>query len=395
MDRKNKALKKIAKGKHVLILEGYCKQCLPFIRGFKKIGCKVTILCHTRLDCGYVSRLPDHRIVGICDIKRPEESEKFIIKLIKTGNYDLVFPVFDFSARILSHHKKELSKFAIIYANDKEVFDTASDKNEVMKICLDNNIPCPKTLFDINTIDDVEREKINFPIIIKPRCMYGARGFHKFNNIEEFRTYILQKKINLSEYVVQEFIPQGSKLIGANIFIDRHGKIKSSYLYICEHIYPEEGGTSTLNAFLNREDIRKYCEKLVKIIGLHGEIGIDLMIDNRDDVGKVIEINPRPVHGISLGFFFGVDNARQVFEDAYDLPVTKMSIKRTDTAVRILQTDMLWFIKSPDRFERSPQKLGYKHVREQMFFWDDPLPWIAFLISGIKDYHKKMLEKTQ
>ena len=388
-------IKELAKGKRVLIPEGYCKQCLPFIRGFKMLGCEVTVLCGSKMDCGYASRLPDHKIIGICDLKRPEESEKYMVNLVKTGQFDLVYPIFDFSARIFSHHKKELSKYAIVYANDKEIFDLANDKNEVMRVCMENDIPCPKTVFNIRTVEDVEKSGIRFPVIIKPRRMYGARGFHQFGSIDEMRQYVPEKGINLSEYVIQEYIPDESRLMGANIFIDRNGEIKSSYLYICEHIYPEVGGTSTLNAILVRDDIKEYCNKLVKLMNLRGEIGVDLMLDSRDNIGKVIEINVRPVHGVSVGFFFGVDNAQQVMEDAYELPVTNMEINRTDTAVRILQTDMLWFLSSPDRFKRSPRKLGYKHVKEQMFFWDDPKPWFAFLVDGMKNYRKKMLEKTQ
>ena len=381
--------------KKVLILEGYCKQCLPFIRGFKKLGCEVTILCETKLDCGYASRLPDHKILGICDLKRPKETEEYIVNLIKTGSYDLVYPLFDFSARILSHNKEELSKYAVIYANDKDIFDRANDKNEVMRVCMENDIPCAQTIFDVKNIEDVEKSGIQFPIIIKPRRMYGARGYHRFDNLIEMREYVISKEIDLTDYVVQEFIPKGSKLMGANIFIDRDGEIKSSYLYVCEHIYPEDGGTSTLNAVLIREDIREYCDKLVKLMNLRGEVGVDLMIDNRNNIGKVIEINVRPVHGVSVGFFFGVDNARQIYEDAFGKEVTEMKINRTDTAVRILQTDMLWFFKSSNRFKRLPKKLGYKHVKEQMFFWDDPFPWFAFLLDGVKNYRKKMIEKTQ
>ena len=385
----------IAKGKRILIPEGYCKQCLPFIRGFKNLGCEVTVLSGSRLDCGNVSRLPDHKIVGICDLKRPEESEEYIVNLVKTGDYDLVYPIFDFSARILSHRKEELSKYAIIYANDEDIFDAANDKDEVMRVCMESNIPYPKTAFNVNTIEDIKQTQLQFPIIIKPRRMYGARGFRKFNSVGEMDLYVREKGIDLSEYVIQEYIPDQSRLMGANIFIDRYGEIKSSYLYICEHIYPEEGGTSTLNGFLIRDDIKEYCNKLVKLMNLRGEVGVDLMLDSRDNVGKIIEINVRPVHGVSMGFFFGVDNAQQVIEDAFNLPVTNMEINRTDTAVRILQTDMLWFLTSPDRFKRSPKKLGYKHVKEQMFFWDDPLPWFAFLVDGMKNYRKKMLEKTQ
>lgn len=58
------------------------------------------------MDCGYASRLPDHKILGICEPEEYEKSEKYIIKLVKTGKFDLVLPLVDFSASILAKHKK-------------------------------------------------------------------------------------------------------------------------------------------------------------------------------------------------------------------------------------------------------------------------------------------------
>lgn len=382
------------KGKHILVLEGYCKQCLPFIRGFKDLGCEVTVLCGTKLDCGYASRLPDHKILGLCDLHKPEESEKYIVELVKNSHFDMVFAPFDFSARILSHNKEELSKYAIIYANDSEVFDRANNKEEVMRVCMENGIPCPQTFFDIEKVEDIDG-KVLFPVIIKPHSMYGARGFHIFHNAEEMKIYVKENNVRLTDYVIQEYIPAGSRVMGGNVMVDREGVVKSSYLYICEHLYPEDGGTSTLNGILERPVINKECERLVKLMGLHGEIGVDLMLDCRDNVGKVIEINPRPVHGIALGFFAGVNHAQQILEDAFGMEVTPMEVTKPKIASRIGQTDVLWFLTSKDRFRRLSFRLGYKRVKEQMFFWDDPMPWFAFLWSGIKDFKKKMKEKKQ
>lgn len=381
-------------GKHVLVLEGYCKQVLPFLRGFKEQGCEVTVLCGSKLDCGYASRLPDHKILGVCDLHNQEESEKYIVELVKKGQYDMVFAPFDFSARVLSHHKEELSKYAIIYANDRDKFDLANNKEEVMRVCMENGIPCPQTFFGVEKLEDIDM-KIQFPVIIKPHSMYGARGFHLFHSADEMRQYVQEKGVNLKDYVIQEYIPAGSRLMGGNVMIDRKGEIKSSYLYICEHIYPEEGGTSTLNGIMVRPDITENCNKLVKLLNLQGEMGVDLMLDVRDNVAKVIEINPRPVHGIALGFYAGVNHAQQILEDAFGREVTPMEVSKPKIASRIGQTDVLWFLSSKDRFRRLSFQLGYKPVKEQMFFWDDPMPWFAFLWSGIKDFKKKMKEKRQ
>lgn len=381
-------------GKHILILEGYCKQVLPFIRGFKELGCEVSVLCGSKWDCGYASRLPDHKILGVCDLHKPEESEKYIVDLVKTGKYDMVFPPFDFSARFLSHHKEELSPYAVIYANDKEVFDRANNKEEVMHVCMENHIPCPITFFNIDSVEDIE-SSIQFPVIIKPHSMYGARGFHVFQTLEELRSYVKTKGIDLSEYVIQEFIPDGSLMMSGNVMVDRNGEIKSSYVYVSEHLFPETGGTSTLNGIVNRPNIQANCERLVKLMNLHGEVGVDVILDPRDNIGKIIEINPRAGHAVTLGFEMGINHAQQILEDAFGMPVTEMKVVDTKIAVRIMQTDILWFLSSKDRFRRQPRRIGYRRVKEQMFYWDDPLPWFSFLLQGVMDYRKKMKEKKQ
>lgn len=382
-------------GKRVLVLEGYCKQVLPFLRGFKELGCEVSVLCGSKWDCGYASRLPDHKILGVCDLHKPLESEKYIVELIKTGKFDLVFPPFEFSARILAHNKEELSKYAIICANDREVFDRANDKNEVMRVCMENHLPCPKTLFNVVSPEEVSKGGLGYPIIIKPRSMYGARGFHVFNNETELRKYVIANQIDLKGYVVQECIPLDSDVMAGNVYIDRNGEIKSSFQYVCIHLYPDAGGTSTMNVLIDRKDIHETCAALVKKMNLRGVIGIDMMIDKRDNIAKVIEINPRASHAITIGFLSGFNLCQQILEDAYGQPVTLFDKSDTSLCLRIGQTDMLWFLKSKNRFKKSPRKLGYKKIREQMFYWDDPMPWFAFLWSGIRDFKKKMKEKRQ
>ena len=381
-------------GKRVLILEGYSKQALPFIRGFKEQGCEVSVLCASKLDCGYASNIPDHKIIGTCDPHKPIESEQYIVELIKSGNYDMVFSTFDFSARVLSHNKEELSKYAIIYANEPVIFDRANNKEEVMRVCMENNIPCPQTYFGLRDASDIDGN-IKFPVIIKPHSMYGARGFHRFNTLEEMRNFVVNSGIDLKEYVIQEYVPEGSLMMSGNILIDRNGEIKSSFVYASEHLYPENGGTSTLNGVVERPDIKESCEQLVKVLGLRGEVGVDVILDARDNIGKVIEINPRPGHGITVGFVAGVNIAQQVLEDAFGCDVSEMPVKDMTTAVSIMQSDLLWFFASKDRFRRRPKKLGYKKVKEQLFYWDDPWPWFAFSLSCIRDFHHKMREKKK
>ena len=377
------------KGKHILILEGYARQCLPYMREFKKLGCEISLLCHTKLDCGYASRLPDHKILGICDPEQYKESEKYIVDLVKTGKFDMVFPLVDFSAQILSENKEELSKYAIIYANDKDIFARSQDKLEVMKACMRIGTPHPMTLTDVASVEDVLATGIHFPIIIKPRHGCGAKGFHKFESESDFVDCVRDNQINIADMVVQECLPETSLVMSDNIFIDREGEIKSSFLYGCHRVYPIKGGTGTFNITFDRKDIHEQCAKLVKEMGLRGAVGVDLMIDSRDNIAKVIEINPRVLACSKIGFIAGVNQAHQILEDAFGYQVTPYMTYKSDMRLRMSQTDTLWFIKSPDRFKAKPSWFSQKNTKDQTFSWDDPLPWFAFLFRGLTRLKKE------
>ena len=370
------------KGKHILILEGYARQCLPFMREFKKYGMEVSLLCHTKLDCGFASRLPDHKILGVCSPDLYDESEKYIVKLIKTGKFDLVLPLVDFSASIVAKHKEELSKYAIICVSDKVVFEKSQDKLQVMKACMENSIPCPMTLTNISSVDEILRSGIQFPIVIKPRRGCGAKGFHKIQDEKELQNVIEDNDINLAEMVVQECLPIESALISDNLYVDKDGEIKSSFLYRCHRFYPLTGGTGTFNMTFDRADVHKECAALIKLMGLRGCVGVDLMIDPRDNIAKVIEINPRILACSKIGFVAGVNQAKQIVEDIYGDKVTSMMDYKFGVGVRMSQTDVLWFLKSPERFRVKPSWFKVRGVKDQTFSWDDPLPWLAFLLRG-------------
>lgn len=372
--------------KHILILEGYARQCLPYMRAFKQLGMEVTLLCNSKLDCGYVSRLPDHKILGICDPESYEESEKYIVNLIMTGKYDLVLPLVDFSAKILANNKEQLSSYAYICTNDKNVFKQAQDKLQVMRTCMENGIPCPITLFDIQDLEQVKAAQLPFPIVIKPRTGYGARGFKRFENLDALEKYVEENHIDLAEMVIQECLPMESLPASDNIFVDDSGEIQSSFVYGCYRFYPIEGGTGTLNMTIKNEQIQECSRKLAKILGLKSCNGIDYMIDPRDGIAKVIEVNPRVLACSRIGFLAGVNQARQIVENAFGLPITQYANQKYGMCVRMSQIDFLWFLKSTKRLSAKPSWFSNKNTADQMFSWDDPLPWFAFLAKGLFGY---------
>lgn len=376
-------------GKKILLLDGLTSQCLEYCKAFNALGCDTTVLCDDKFDTAYASRHPKHKILGISNVRDLKETEEWILKLVRTGDYDVVIPFTEYSATILSHHKAELSSFAHLIVNDIDVFDYAQDKNNVMKVCMENDIPCPKTIYDAKTVEDVLNSGIQFPIILKPRHGFGSHGFHRIESEAALRECVEEFTISLPEMVIQEYLPKTSLNVAENIFVDSHGVIRSSFTYASYRFYPIEGGSGVLNVTIDRPDIHEIASRVVRLMNLSGPIGIDMIIDSRDDTPKVLEVNLRAIACAKVGFLAGVDQAKQILEDLYCDSVLSQMDYKTDIRVRRSQIDWMWFLKSPDRFKTKPSWFNRKNTTDQLFSWSDPGPWFAFWIYGFRKYLKE------
>lgn len=374
----------------VLVLEGYTRQSLPIIYSLRKLGCHVSALCGSKLDVAYVSRKTSNKILGVCDRTDPDGTAEQVRKLLESGKFDVVIPTADFSAKLLSDNLEEFKKYAKIMSNTKEVYGIAGDKVETMRVCMENDIPCPKTLLGITDIDEVLDSDIAYPIVVKPRVGYGAIGFKKISSREKLEELFKDGEHNPSEYVFQEYIPQTGLQYECAMFVDNENEVKTSLVFSKNRWFPVDGGSSTLNITVERPDIVESCTKLLKLINWRGPADIDLIQDERDGKAKIMEINPRVSGSVKIAFVSGVDQARQMIELLYGKNVTKYEKYKIGQRLRCSQTDLLWFLKSKDRFSSKPSWFSLKKTKDQIFSLSDPLPWFAFSLSGVLKYRKEM-----
>mgnify|MGYP004596638583 FL=1 len=129
---------------------------------------------------------------------------------------------------------------------------------------------------------------------------------------------------------------------------------------------------------------------MLKLINWRGPADIDLIQDERDGKAKIMEINPRVSGSVKIAFVSGVDQARQMIELLYGKNVTKYEKYKIGQRLRCSQTDLLWFLKSKDRFSSKPSWFSLKNTKDQIFSLSDPLPWFAFSLSGVLKYRKEM-----
>jgi D-aspartate ligase len=378
----------------VLILEGYARQALPMAKAFRQLGCQVTTLNSSKLDVGYVSKYPNSKIIDCCSIDDYEGTVNSVRKLIKSGSYDLVVPLVDFSASLLSKNKEEFSKYAKIATNNWEIYDIAQDKLKTMKICMENNIPCPITLTSVNSVEDIRNSNIKYPFVIKPRVGYGAVGFRVLKSEVELESFINKHGINLEDYVIQEYIPQTGLQYEAAMFVDDNNEIKSSLVFSKNRWFPVDGGSSTLNITVESPDIVDSCSRLLTKIGWRGCADVDLIRDPRDGIAKIMEINPRVSGSVKICFEAGINLAKQIVEKEFGEQVTKYGKYTIGQRLRCSQTDFLWFIKSPNRFNADPPWFSMRNTKDHTFSLSDPLPWFAFSIQGLFRFRNEMKKRT-
>ncbi len=382
------------RGVRVLLLEGFARQNMALMPALKALGCHLTTYNASKLDVGYASKYPDVKLVKFWDRDDAAASFAALMDVLNEGHYDVVIPMTDFSAALLSAHIDEVRPLAYPAVNPPEAFDRAADKQRTMRACEEAGVPCPHTLYDMASADDILAAGMPFPFIIKPRVGYGSIGFHVIRDEAQLREVFPAAVERFGGMVVQDYIPQTGTQYKCEVFLDASGEAKSACVFDKTRWYPVDGGSTCCSTSVKRPDIAADSVRLLRHIGWRGYGDVDLIEDPRDGVCRVMEINPRITASVKVCFAAGVDFARQVVELGMGLPVTEYADYREGIRLRYMHTDLLWFLQSPNRFRAKPSWFDFRRTTDQIFNPRDPWPWVTYTIQGFRK-RKAEMEKRK
>ncbi len=369
------------KGKKILIIDGSARQALPIIKGFHQLGCEVTAFCSSKLDVSYFYKYTDKKVIRPINFEKENFTYKMIYNEISSGNYDLVIPMTDFFATILSKHKYELSTYAEIYVNDWTIYKNAIDKLKTMQVCMDYNIPCPKTVINSN-IEEFDDTGWSYPIVIKPRTSYGAKGFSVVNSKTELIEHFKLTEAKFGPSLVQEYIPQNDKQYQVEMVMDNYGECKAFVLMDKVRWYPLTGGSSTLNITIHDNFIKDSCISLLKTLGWRGYASLDVIRDPRDGIAKIMEINPRMNGTAKICFAAGVDLCKLILQGAFENRIDDQLFYKANIRLRYFHMDLLWFLKSKERFTTKPSWFSNNNTIDEIFEWCDLRPAFFYTLTS-------------
>lgn len=377
-------------GKKVLLLDGYGRQVPSLLHQLHQLGCAVTVMCDSKLDVGNTSRYPKKKIV-IPGIREDRGLYRQAIEKELEEGYDILFPILETATDICIDGAIQARYPALkIIASSRDSFLKAYDKQQTMKTCMENNIPCPITKMDDETMEEYIA-KAGFPICAKPRKGSGGAGFKRIMNREELDRYLADGTIVPEEYVIQELIPKGGFQYGGYVMMDDRHKPQATLVVESCRWFPIDGGPGCYIRTINHPGMIDSSNRLLEALEWRSFGHIGFIMDPRDNTPKVMEINGRIPASIRICEWAGTEPVKNMLDLAYGVELKPMTKPIPEhLALRYFHTDLLWFIKNPERWKAKPGWFYFLKQKDYIFSWADPIPFFSYAIEHMMTYRKDM-----
>ena len=339
--------------KKILILDGGAAHAMAIAECLKKSGYSVAVLCDNKNEYGYHTKYADERYLG--KDSHEKDYAEWMINFLKEHHFEVLIPTSDTAAEFMSFHKEEIQKLAGVLMPGREVFKKGYDKNELMTVCREYGFPHPFTvdLSKVSTDDTDELKSFPYPGLLKPNLTSGGRGMTLINSYEDLKRIYPKIRAQYGECHLQQYIKAGGRQVKVQIMTDKDGNPAFSSVIWKQRYYPVNGGSSCCNVTIDNPVIAKTCGEVLKTIGWVGFADFDL-IENPDTHELLImEINPRIPACVRSAFKSGMDYATMIADATLGLPLRDYRYT-PGKRLRHLGFDVLWFLKSPDRFKAKP-----------------------------------------
>ncbi len=206
-------------GKKLLILGGMRMAC-DLVRQAQKMGVYVVVADYVE-DCpakkiadqGTMTSATD--IEGIVKFCKEEK-----IDGITTGYADILMPIC----------LEVCKRLNLPYYGTEEMINVSTDKAAFKRMCQKYDMPYPKTYKIDNENFEIEAEKLEYPVFVKPMDSSGSRGAAVCNNKIEFvKQYKLALTFSKSQNVIVEEYLTGTEFILDYLIIDGIPKLLSMF----------------------------------------------------------------------------------------------------------------------------------------------------------------------
>lgn len=367
----------------ILLLDGSGTQALPIAKALYRKGYKLYSLCAEKYSYGYYTKYVSSKQLILPTTELILKN--VVSEYIQRNQIDIIIPLSDRSAKLLSLYKEEFSKICQFIISDYKVFQNGFEKNRLMNICQKLGVSHPYTI-DLTGEAPFDLSSMKFPAIIKPNITTGARGMVVVHDEKEFYSVYPSIRRIYGSCHLQHYINESTRQLNVHLYVDKNGCLLESSMVWKARFYPVKAGSSTCCISLERQlNIIEQCYKVLRYIGYIGFASFDLIEDPYDGTANIMEINPRFPANIAISQISGIDYGNVMVNDILGKPYQTQPYY-SGKILRHIGLDLLWFCKSPKRWKTTPNwfHLVGNNIGYQDFDITDPLSFIMGTYGNIQ-----------
>lgn len=368
---------------NIAIINAEARKTVSIIRSLGKAGHGIITFSFERISFAGSSRyVRKNHYIKELDVDT-------IIKTLQKHSIDIIFPIEDSSIEFVGKNRDRFKNYLLIIP-DYEDFTLFADKANTVTLAAEKQVRVPETFIpeSLEAAEEFLNNCETYPLVIKPRRSTGSIGLKVLMNKEKaVNSYrMISEKFHLP--LIQQFIPQGGKAVGAE-FLYYQGKEIMSFSHERIREFPVKNGPSTYCKHYKLDDALIEGRKLFQDLNYSGFAMAEFKEHPQTKTLYLMEVNPRPWGSITLPISMGFDfpqEAVKVFSDP--------SGYTRSTRNRAINPDedyyMRWFLPGDflsillDDRTSVGEKLRnlfrrYKNTAYQIISMDDPMPALVMV----------------
>ncbi len=246
-----------------------------------------------------------------------------LVDICQRERIDTIFPSWDPYVYVLSKHRDRFAAMGVtIPVPGIETVMTALDKYRTVRAGEAVGMPCPVTYLyeSIDQAVDVA-ETLRYPVIIKPRFTSGGRGMALVSTRAELCQALPGIVRRHGAPMLQEYIP-GGRRDSVQFVVGRDGALLFVFHKTRRRTFRRTARFGTVSESAAPDQRLAATSALVARVGWWGAMGVETMLDPRDGLHKLMEINPRFPRQLWNRTGLGINEPLLCLQVARDEPVT-------------------------------------------------------------------------
>ncbi|MCY2965129.1 MAG: hypothetical protein NT069_16100 [Planctomycetota bacterium] len=327
----------------VLVTGGTLFFSRMLVQGFARHGAQVTVADSRLVSTGKMSRFTSRRLHTPVLAHDPQGYVQSLLAELRRDRYDLIAPTFEESL-LLAEYGGQLREWTQLLLPSHETMMSVHHKPSLYRLCDELAIPAPTSVAP-RTPAELEQSipGLRFPVILKLPAGNNSLGLTHAGNANELLTRFSQLSAQAERWGAE--IPLVQETIDGDpvytLMYCHQGRKLGELLYRPLRTFPARQGTSAHRIAIEHPEIAASSEKLAAATGWTGFLGLDFLVDRQTGIPYLIDANPRPNPGITLGELSGIDWTRFQI-DLLEGKVPTPTASRTGARDRSWLLDFAW-----------------------------------------------------